>query len=63
MRSFMVEPRGIEPLLLRWTHPELGQISPSVFIPLAEHTGAIVELGEWVLSEACRQVKSWLNIR
>lgn len=50
--------RGLE-ALLRWTHPELGPIEPSVFIPLAEQTGVIVELGEWILEEACRQARGW----
>lgn len=43
--------------LLRWDSPELGQISPGVFIPLAEQTGFITELGEWVLRQSCEKIK------
>lgn len=49
---------GLE-ALIRWTHPEKGFISPSDFIPLAEKTGLIIDIGDWVLSEACRQNKEW----
>ncbi len=45
--------------LLRWHHPKLGSISPAVFIPIAEQTGLINSIGEWVLTTACAQNKNW----
>ncbi len=48
--------------LLRWYHPEYGLLSPDKFIPLAEENGAIIAIGEWVLSTVCSQAKEWQEI-
>lgn len=49
---------GVE-ALVRWNHPTKGMLSPGLFIPIAEETGMIYEIGTWVLREACRQMKKW----
>lgn len=48
--------------LLRWQHPERGRVSPAKFIPIAEETGMIVPIGQWVLQRACQDVKYWQTL-
>ncbi|WP_260929537.1 EAL domain-containing protein [Novosphingobium sp. 9] len=51
-------PTGYE-ALIRWDHPERGSVEPEVFVPMAEETGAIITIGEWVLRRACRDAARW----
>lgn len=48
-------------VLLRWTHPTQGMVSPAVFIPVAEDIGIIAEIGDWVLEETCRYLRAWID--
>jgi len=48
-------------VLLRWKHPKWGMVSPAKFIPIAEQTGLIVDIGAWVLEQACMQIRAWQN--
>ncbi|MBM6579223.1 EAL domain-containing protein [Microvirga sp. BT689] len=54
------EVNGFE-VLLRWNHPTRGPVSPTVFIPIAEESGLILKIGEWVMQGACREAASWMR--
>ncbi len=58
VQAFSGKPIGLE-ALLRWTHPEFGNVPPDEFIPLAESSGLILPIGEWVIHAACRQLALW----
>ena len=58
MNTFTGRITGVE-ALLRWQDPEMGQVSPGVFVPIAEEYGLIVPISEWVIHEACRQAQVW----
>jgi diguanylate cyclase (GGDEF)-like protein/PAS domain S-box-containing protein len=47
--------------LIRWDNPDLGMVSPALFIPVLEETGMVVEVGEWVIREACKQHRAWIE--
>jgi diguanylate cyclase (GGDEF)-like protein/PAS domain S-box-containing protein len=54
------EVNGFE-VLLRWTHPTRGKVLPSIFIPIAEDSGLILKIGEWVMREACHEAAAWMR--
>lgn len=56
--NYLEELQGYE-ALIRWNHPEKGLISPLKFIPIAEETGLIIKIGEWVINQACQTLKKW----